>query len=192
MTELSYFERQINARLEPGDVILYSGKSLLARLIKIKTFSRFSHIEFYAGRGVCYASRLKGVNTYSFTSKDLACILRPIDDGYGLDQYDVIPFHSSCIGQAYDTLGLFRFFTLGKQSKDKQFCSEYVTRLCRKLRVKSLYSYTHFQPFSEYYDADLVSPGMFFSSPHFKEVWDIKEEEKENQDKENSSETINF
>lgn len=193
MTELREFEERINAQLEPGDLLLYSGKDLISRLIKLKTFSRFSHAEFYLGHGHTLTSLItKGVATYPFKSHDLSCVLRPIDSGYGFDLSEVLTFHSDCIGQAYDTLGLLRFFTIGKQSEDKQFCSEYCARLYRRLRVKLLESYIYFQPFSECYDADLVSPGMFYASPHFKEVWDIKKEKEEEQDRKDILKDINW
>jgi hypothetical protein len=65
-------------------------------------------------------------------------------------------------GQRYDWLGLLRFFTLGQQSTDKQFCSEHATRFYRA---------GGFEPFSKHYDADLVSPGHFLSSAKFATHW---------------------
>lgn len=148
-------------RLAPGDVLLYSGTGFFSTLIKVKTWSSISHVELVAEHGdVAYASRDgQGVGTYPLRSEGLTHILRP---RFVLNMVAIRRFHHSCLGQKYDWLGLLRFFTLGQQSMDKQFCSEYVTRL---LRVGDL------EPFSEDYDADLVSPGMFLASPVLETVW---------------------
>lgn len=147
--------------LAPGDVLLYSGTGFWSRLIRIKTWSAISHCELVAEHGdVAYASRDgQGVGTYALRSEDLTHILRP---RFVLDMVRVRRFHHACMGQAYDWLGLLRFFTVGAQSQDKQFCSEYVTRL---LRAGDL------EPFAHDYDADLVSPGMFLASPVLDVVW---------------------
>lgn len=157
--------------LRPGDCLLYSGTGFFSTLIKIKTWSRFSHVEIYLGHGQAIASRDgKGVDTYQFTNKNLRAVLRP--DGDRLDLSEVLKYHATCLTQNYDWFGLFRFFTLGKQSETKQFCSEYATRCYRKMIVDG----EPFKPFAECYDADLVSPGMFYSSPHFHKVWEYVEE----------------
>ena len=144
-----------------GDVLCYSGTGLFSKLIKIKTWSRISHVELANSGMSTFASRDgKGVATYAFKDKNLAAVLRPV---YSLDMDAVRAFHHKCIGQRYDLWGLFRFFTLGTQSMDKQFCSEYVTRMLR---------HGGLEPFTVQTDADLVSPGMFLTSPMFTRVWE--------------------
>ena len=162
--------------LLPGDVLLYSPSGLIPFLIRIKTWSRFSHCEVYLGSGLSAAARIHGVKTYLLDSSFTA-ILRPeVPENFSLDITEAKKFHNSCIGQKYDTLGLFRFFTIGKQSEDKQFCSELATRICRHflLMEKGSHRTVSFRPFAERWDADLVSPGMFYSSPHFNLIWEDK------------------
>lgn len=147
--------------LKVGDCLLYTGKSLLSRIIRIKTWSRFSHAEVYIGDGKAITSRETGTKYYEFTRDNLTCVLRPnssLDVEAGKRWFDTV------VGQRYDTFGLLRFFTIGEQSKEKQFCSEAVTRFYRA---------AGFNPFAERIDADLVSPGMLFTSPNLITVWDI-------------------
>lgn len=141
--------------LIPGDHLLYSRPGFWSKTIKIKTWSNFSHVEVYLGEGKSFSSREKiGTGIFGL-AKDFVCILRPTDIIY----MDIaVKWAEKVSGQSYDYLGLLRFFTLGKQSEDKQFCSEAVTRFDRM---------GNFDPFAKHYDADLVSPGMFYSSPKF-------------------------
>lgn len=156
--------------LKPGDVLLYSGKGFFSRLIQIKTWSRFSHSEIYIGNSKTITSRDgKGVNTYDIDFENLSCILRPI--GGSPDLSEALEFHTTCIGQKYDFLGLFRFFAIGKQTESKSFCSEHCTRFARKIKILNATGH-YFKPFNEKYDADLVSPGMFYSSPNYDIVWE--------------------
>ena len=153
--------------IQPGDFLLYSGKGFFSWLIKVKTWSRFSHVEVYIGHGQTIASRDGiGVDIYWTRDKDLACVLRPnkkldIDAGIAWAQENCI------LGQKYDWWGLLRFFTFGKPSMDKQFCSELATRFARA---------SGFHPFNDKYDADTVSPGMFYSSPNLDVVWEDTDE----------------
>ena len=149
--------------LRPGDHLLYSGKGIWSRLIKVKTWSRFSHIEIYIGNGKAISARSEGVNYFNFDEKNLTCILRP--ESF-IDIQKANAWFESVRGQKYDYWGLLRFFTLGKQSLDKQFCSEVCLRYDRT---------GGFFPFSGMIDADLVSPGMNYCSPHFKApLYDVK------------------
>jgi hypothetical protein len=150
-------------KLQPGDHLLYSGKGIFSWLIKVKTWSRFSHVEIYLGYDQSFASRDgKGVRVYWFRQDDLAAVLRPrksIDTELGMKW----AHENRVIGQKYDWWGLFRFFTFGTQSTTKQFCSEAAVRFDKACG---------FYPFHEKYDADLVSPGMFYSSPEFDVIWE--------------------
>lgn len=149
-----------------GDVLCYSGRGLFSTLIRWKTWAPrplgISHVEMANSGSSAFASRDgTGVQTYAIdlNPKRLVAVLRPI---YPLVMEDVRAFHSQCIGQRYDVLGLFRFFTLGKQSHDKQFCSEYVVRLLRKGGL---------HPFAAGTDADLVAPWWFMTSTMLTTVW---------------------
>jgi hypothetical protein len=149
----------LTTALVPGDCLCYSGRGPLSWAIKVKTWSQVSHVEGYAGDGHVVAARATGVRTYHLTDKDLVAVLRP---SATMDVPAAMRwFHDHANGQRYDTLGLFRFYTLGRQSMDKQFCSELLTRWYRA---------GGFHPFAQRYDADLVSPGMFACSPLFEEV----------------------
>lgn len=147
---------QIVKYLKFGDALLYSSNGIIGHAIKWKTWSDVSHIEMYFGQGKTGASRDgQGVQTYDFTTENLAYVMRPVNP---LNAKGVLDFHTQCIGQRYDLWGLFRFFTFGKQSLDKQFCSEYFTRACRAGGV---------HPFDRHVDADLISPGMYHCSTVF-------------------------
>jgi hypothetical protein len=146
--------------LKAGDLLLYSGSGFFSRLIKIKTWSSISHVEIAAGDGTAWASRDGvGVGRYPMRTDGLRAILRP-KGRLSLKRAEL--WHATVDGQAYDWLGLLRFFTVGKQSQTKSFCSEYA---CRWYRASGI------EPFSKDYDADLVSPGMFLSSSRFTTTW---------------------
>ena len=163
------------ARLIPGDCLLYSSGGPLPWLIKIKTWSPVSHVSVYRGNLRSIAARAEGVNTYPLRCDGLYAVLRPCDGPLNVDPglawFDV-PFnpktHTGVTGQRYDTWGLFRFFTLGKQSEDKQFCSEVATRFYRLCLAADGDA---FHPFAKRWDADLVSPGMFLASDEFDLAW---------------------
>ena len=155
--------------IQAGDVLLYRGSGLFSRLIRIKTWSEVSHAELANSAASAFASRDgQGVHTYAIdlNPKRLYAILRP---RVPLDMAAVRAFHSQCIGQRYDVLGLFRFFTWGQQSHDKQFCSEYVVRLLR--RGVHVHSEADVDPFFNHADADLIPPGHLLFSPGLALIW---------------------
>lgn len=147
--------------LHAGDVLLYASSGFWAWTIKVKTWSEVSHVEVVGPDATALASRDgSGVDTYYPIRLDgLYAVLRPRQTP---DMAAAWQWHRTVRGQKYDWWGLMRFFTIGQQSMHKQFCSEYATRLLRHAGI---------EPFAPGYDADLVSPGMFLSSPAFEEVW---------------------
>lgn len=146
--------------LQPGDALLYQGQGWFSKVIRVKTWSDVSHVEVYMGEGIAYASRDGvGVRSYPVRGTDLFAVLRP---EWEFDATQATAWHNTVAGQAYDWWGLLRFFTIGQQSMDKQFCFEYATRLYRAAGG---------DPFAHDYDADLVSGNMFLASPHFRRVW---------------------
>lgn len=146
--------------VQAGDVLLYQGTGFWSRLIRIKTWSDVSHCELANSASSAFASRDgKGVGTYPVREAGLYAVLRPV---VPLDMDGVRQFHARCLGQRYDWWGLLRFVTIGKQSQDKQFCSEYVVRLLRSGGI---------EPFTPQTDADLVAPGQFLMSPAFRCIW---------------------
>ena len=145
---------------QPGDCLLYRGTSLMSRLIQIKTWSVISHVEIACGPLCSVASRDgKGVDLYSIRTDGLYAMLRPVAPVNMETAFNW--FYATARGQRYDWLGLFRFFTVGQQSMDKQFCSEFAVRFYRA---------GGFAPFAADYDADLVSPGMFLCSTQFRRL----------------------
>jgi len=147
-------------KLQPGDCLLYGGCGLISTAIKIKTWSPVSHVEIFVGVDRVVAARSGGSHFYPFDPKNLKEVWRPKEDVDTLASMRW--FVKEAEGQRYDIWGLFRFFTLGKQSKDKQFCSELATRFYRR---------GGFEPFNKLTDADLVSPGMFRTSAKMERVW---------------------
>lgn len=146
-----------------GDVLLYSGTGVFSWGIKVKTWSRFSHVEVFDREGTTLASRDgRGVNRYVFTEKNLKAILRPktppvLDVARGLEW-----FEREAKGQPYDWWGLFAFFAAKAQGSKKlaMFCSEFEARLFKKC------GYALFLG-----DSDAVSPGMNWSNPLLDLLW---------------------
>lgn len=151
-------------QLRPGDCLIYRPSSLMGRLIAIKTWSPWSHVEMAVGPGKAIGARSEGVGYYpTRMDKYLGMVMRPPDTFritkalWWFDHY--------ANGQAYDVLGLFRFFTFGKQSSDKQFCSELLTRVYRNAGVPELFGCN---------DADLIPPGWYATLSEgygFTQVW---------------------
>ena len=107
-------------------------------------------------------ARPEGVNVYPLRLSDVSRVMRPnpsmlkMEDGLKW-------FNTHAKGQHYDVFGLLRFFTLGKQSTNKQFCSEMATRFYRNAGFPRLFHTT---------DADLVPPGWFVTlADDFTEVY---------------------
>jgi hypothetical protein len=126
----------------------------------VKTWSPVNHAEVYIGDRHVIAARATGSRIYPLEPDRLYEVWRP----------DVVVdltaamawFMAHANGQRYDALGLFRFFTIGRQSVTRQFCSELATRWYRA---------GGFQPFAERIDADLVAPGTFRYSPRMQCIW---------------------
>lgn len=146
--------------LQPGDALLYRSSGFYAWAIRVKTWSRCNHIEVYMGKGIAYAARAEGVRSYPLRTEGLWAVLRPIEpfDAASATAW----FNANAVGQKYDWMAVFRYFTLGKQSTTQQNCSELATRLYRSGK---------FQAFAEKVDADLIVPGHYPLSPHFRELW---------------------
>ena len=148
---------QINPLTEaqPGDVFLFARSNSIFNLaINIKTWSRFTHCEVAMrdanGWLVMAASRNGlGVSLYDPDLKGLALIMRPV---MPFNQAAALEWFATVSGQGYDWAGLLNF-TYAKVAKNnnKQFCSEFATRLLR---------YGGIDLFPEQ-DADTISPRDF-------------------------------
>lgn len=144
---------------QPGDCLLYAGTGFFSRIIKIKTWSPVSHCELYIGDGQSVASRDGvGVGTFTVRTDGLYAVLRPLAP-FNLPK--AMRWYKTVEGQRYDWLGLLRMFTIGEQSTNMQFCSEFETRMYRA---------GDFEPFTPEIDADLVAPGQYLYSPRFLRV----------------------
>ena len=149
------------ALVRPGDALLYRGSGFIPWLIRVKTWSPVSHIEVVVSPFETIAARESGSAVYPISAEKLYEVWRPklpidVPDGMAW-------FMRSANGQKYDLWGLFRFFTIGKQSTSKQFCSELATRFYRAAGL---------EPFTPETDADLVSPGMFRTSSRLARIWE--------------------
>jgi hypothetical protein len=155
--------------IHPGDVLLYSGKSLFAWAIRIKTFSPISHVEVVGTDGWfgprTYASRPPtGVDSYTPAEQDLYAILRPMVPLTALEKTVMRRVHEAFVGFDYDWLGLLGFFlpVIGRDDHTRVFCSEHIARLF-KLSGRPLFGVA--------YPSDKVSPGMFLACPLLETVW---------------------
>lgn len=162
-------------RLQPGDVVCYSGSSLFSRVIQAKTWSWVSHVEVVCRSGyvdvvdgvvernwklpapVSVTSKEKGVQVYPFDFAEIYAILRPSLPFNDLAAWTW--FERKAKGQPYDVLGMLAFTSAKLQGKDngKMFCSEFCTRYLRMGNV----------PVFHGYDADGVAPGEFLKSELF-------------------------
>lgn len=154
----------------PGDVLLYGRTPFMTSplgwffglVINIKTWSRYSHVEVYAGNGHSIASRDGvGVGFYQFRGDQLAKVRRPSAKDY--DHTKGIRWFNKVEGQKYDWIGLLCFtYAVHAGSKARQFCSEFATRFYRKAGL---------EPFNPEVDADHVAPAQFDQSSAFRTVW---------------------
>lgn len=148
--------------LKMGDLLIYSNlKTPLGFLIGLKTWHSITHVEVYVGDFMTIGARFKGVDYYPYSTENLVQILRPrvqIDIYKGL-----IWFEKECKGQKYDWKGLLGFLKIVKGGdREKQFCSELVTRFYRKCGL---------EPFIKKEDADKIAPFQLAISPVFEQVW---------------------
>lgn len=161
--------------LAPGDVLLYGGTGLFNRIIQVKTWSRYSHVEVYDGGGWSLASRNGiGVGRYPARIDDALAVYRlrvPFDLEAGR------AYFAESEGQGYDWWGLLAFTSAKFQGRDngKQFCSEFAARWCRraigakahhpsaKAGHATALAVLGLDPWNGY-DADGISPGEFAKS----------------------------
>lgn len=158
--------------LQPGDVLFYKPAGLFGRLITIKTWGDYSHVELYEGSNPetpIWGSRNPeslwkwreptGVRFYPFRAHELGLVRRPITP---VDVAKLHDFTTSTVGQKYDWLGLLKFFRISKGKMDRMFCSEAVTRALRVATSAQLFDNV---------DADGVSPSMLSWTPELTDIW---------------------
>lgn len=149
--------------LLPGDVLLFNRKGFFNRIINVKTWSRFSHVEIALGPARVFASRNgQGVGFYPSDLSGLALVLRPtiqVDVEKGI----AWARDTNIVGQPYDWWGLLNFTSARRVGREngRMFCSEAATRFLRKCG---------FDPFPRV-DADEVAPRDFHACPLFLPTW---------------------
>lgn len=154
--------------LQPGDLLIYSGSGFFSRLIKLKTYSEWTHVAIYLGGGKQREFREgAGAQEVPFRTQNLGMIKRR----YGVwsrersDEY-----WEEVKDQGYDYWGLILGFLARRQGRENKsmWCSEYVTRDDRNA-VEGQHL------FSDEIDADGVSPADVGRSPAAFVVWMAKD-----------------
>lgn len=152
------------SNLLPGDCLLYERTPFVKSpigwffglVINIKTWSRFSHVEIYAGNGKAFASRDGvGVGFYDLRVDELVEVRRPSALHY--DHQKGVKWFETVRGQEYDWLGLLCFTLAVRQgAHDRMFCSEFAVRYYRKSGLEVL------NPDD---DADKAAPAQLHQTP---------------------------
>jgi hypothetical protein len=156
--------------LKPGDVLLFNRSGTFNWIIRVKTWSRFSHVEVAVGPERLFASRNgEGVNFYRLDARGLAVVLRPREP-FDVRAAEHWARFSNVVGQGYDWAGLlnFTYARLASRENGRMFCSEAATRF---LRMGGL------DPFPGA-DADTIAPRDFSMCPLFVPVWKSADEHK--------------
>lgn len=154
---------------QAGDVWLFSRQGFYNRIISLKTWSRFTHVEsvvMQAGQVFTFTSRNgQGVNLYAPDLSGLALVLRL---RVPFDQVPALRWAQTVLGQGYSYVGLLAFFWAKYQGLNdtRQFCSEAVTRYLR-------HGGADLFPRA---DADTIPPSYFAVSPFLDVVWRSEDE----------------
>lgn len=136
--------------LKSGDCLIFSRKGIFDTLIKIKTWSKATHVEVFIGNGHTVASRNgKGVSIYDLDLSGLYCVLRPkwpfnLDKAYA-------GFILNHQGKPYGWLSLLSFCLIDLHDNG-EFCSEFATNFYRD---------GGFEPFRSDIKAETVAPADF-------------------------------
>lgn len=150
--------------VRPGDILVYSGKSIFSVIIRFKTYSRATHVARYIGDGQQREFKeFRDAQQVPLRVENLIAIYRPV----GLwHRFRSDRFWNEVKDQGYDYVGLVWSFFARKQGRknNKMFCSEYVVR---DDRIASD------GPFliADHIDADGVAPADIDRSPNKTLVW---------------------
>lgn len=115
--------------LQPGDILLYGGGSLVRWLIQFRTWSDVAHVEIYRGGGRSLASRSDGPRLYPLDIMGLRRVIRPggpFDFQAGLDW-----FLSKASHLPYGYFDLARFYLVNIPTKGL-ICSEFTDLFFQK------------------------------------------------------------
>ena len=145
--------------LQPGDILLYGGDSLVDRFIMFRTWSDVSHVEIYLDNYESTASRNgQGVDIYPTRYVDLRYVRRLVEP---FDRIAARKYATRMKGTPYGWTDLGRFYLLKIPTKG-MICSQYADWL---LRVGGVIA------FAEDYPPGAVSPRDYLLTPHAKTVW---------------------
>lgn len=153
--------------LKPGDILVYSGSSVLSRLIKLKTYSEWTHVAIYVGDNKQREFREGiGAQECPFTIKNLAMIRRRVAV-WNREKSDA--YWERVKDQGYDYIGILWSFFARRQGRENNsmFCSEYIIRDDRQACAGYLVS--------DETDADGVAPADIVRSPASFVVWRAKD-----------------
>lgn len=154
--------------LKPGDLLFYSGTGFFSNLIKLKTYSEWTHVAVYIGDGK-QREFVEGVGpqVVDFRIKNLGMIKRR-SSTWSKERSD--EYWEQVKTQTYDYWGLILGFLARRQGRknEKMWCSEFVVRDDR-------YSTDGPYLFADEIDADGTSPADVARSPSATIVWMAKE-----------------
>lgn len=152
---------------KPGDVWLYSRTDVVSRLIAMKTWSRYTHVE------IAFVNRRKDSGLELFTSRitdgvefyppDLSGLALVLRSRRPFNQVAATTWANSVVGQPYDLLGLSAFWFAELQGKEngRQFCSEACARVLRR-------GWIDLFPGA---DCDAIAPSYYSHNPRIHVVW---------------------
>lgn len=148
--------------LQPGDVLLYGGTDLVARLIQFRTWSDTCHVEVYADadNGRTVTSRFgTGVKLYPFNPNGLVKVLRPFPP---FDRVKALNwFYVRANGRPYGWGDIVGFYGLRRTGRGL-ICSQTSDLFLRAGGVVA---------FSPEYPAGLICPRDFETSPVLNCIW---------------------
>lgn len=154
--------------LQPGDILFYSGTSWASWLIKLKTYSEWTHVAVYLGNGL-QREFVEGVGpqVVPLRIKNLGMIKRRYGN-WSKTRSD--EYWDTVKDQTYDYWGLILGFIARRQGRENKsmWCSEYITRDDR-------YAVDGQHLFADEVDADGVSPADVGRSPAAFVIWMAKE-----------------
>jgi hypothetical protein len=140
----------IEADLQPGDCLVYTGRSLFDWIIRVKTWSKACHVEVYIGNGKTVASRNgKGVAIYSIDLARIYRVLRPVLP-FSYTQA-LAHFPTRHAGRPYGWISLLSFCLIDLHDNG-EFCSEFATNFYRD---------GGFEPFNSDVKPETVAPADF-------------------------------
>ena len=116
-------------QLQPGDILVFSRRTLYNLVIMLKTWSMATHTEVYIGDGRTIASRNgKGCANYPLDLDGIYRVLRPVIP-FDLKS-GIADFNSKYNGKPYGWLALFSFCLIDLHDNGL-FCSELTTLFMR-------------------------------------------------------------